>query len=143
VLDRDDRVLLVQYRDPNGQVWWATPGGGADAGESPEETVRRELIEEAGLHELELGPEIWRRSPVFAWRGAIIAPQERIFLVRLDAHEPAPEVDLAAEWVAGLRWWTLDEIERATEPIVPERLAPLVRALLREGPPPGPIDLDA
>ena len=143
VLDRDDRVLLVQYRDPNGQVWWATPGGGAEPGESPEETVRRELIEEAGLRDFELGPELWRRSPVFAWRGRIIAPQNRVFLVRVDAHEPAPEVDLATEWVAGLRWWTLDEIERATEPVVPERLASLVRALLRDGPPPEPVDLDA
>jgi len=142
VLDRDDRVLLVQYRDPDGQVWWATPGGGADAGESPQETARRELVEEAGLREVELGPEIWRRAPIFAWRGQILQPRERIFLARVDAHEPAPEVDLAAEWVAGLRWWTLDEIERATEPVFPAGLASLVRELLREGPPPEPRDLD-
>ena len=31
--------------------------------------------------------------------------------MRVDAHEPAPRsLDLAAEGVSGLRWWTLDEL---------------------------------
>jgi TDG/mug DNA glycosylase family protein len=141
VLDRDDRILLVQFRDLDGQVWWATPGGGADPGESPEQTLRRELAEEAGLLEFEVGPELWHREPVFAWRGQILGQRERIFLVRVDAHEPAPQVDLAAEWVAGVRWWTLDELERATETLVPQRLAAYLRLLLRDGPPREPLDV--
>jgi 8-oxo-dGTP pyrophosphatase MutT (NUDIX family) len=140
VLDRDDRVLLVQFRDAVGQIWWATPGGGVEDDEAPEETLRRELREEAGLREFEVGPEVWRREAVFAWDRRILGQRERIFLVRVDAHEPAPEVDLGAEWVAGLRWWTLEELERVTETIVPARLVELVRALLRDGPPPDPID---
>ena len=42
VLDRQDRVLLVLFRDGAGQTWWATTGGGANEGERPEETLRRD-----------------------------------------------------------------------------------------------------
>src|SRR5437763_649339 len=56
VLDRRQRVLLVKFVDSVGQVWWATPGGGVSGGESPAETLRRELHEELGLTEFELAP---------------------------------------------------------------------------------------
>ena len=67
VLDRHDRVLLVLFRDSAAQTWWATTGGGALEGELPEETVRRELAEEVGLTDFDLGPEIWTREHTFAW----------------------------------------------------------------------------
>ncbi len=140
VLDRHDRILLVQFRDEQGQVWWATPGGGLDERETPEAAIRRELAEEVGLRVFELGPEIWRREHVFAWMGRILRARERIFLVRVDEHEPAPTVDLAAEQVHGVGWWSLAELEAATETLVPARLAHHLRQLLREGPPADPID---
>src|SRR5438093_9149658 len=81
VLDRDDRILLVQFRDGVGQVWWATPGGGVQEGESDMDALRRELVEEAGLSDFELGPEIWTREHVFAWMGRILHQRERFRLV--------------------------------------------------------------
>jgi double-stranded uracil-DNA glycosylase len=141
VLDRDDRVLLVQFRDDEGQVWWATPGGGIDEGEDAEAAIRRELAEEAGLVDFELGPEIWRREHVFAWLGRILRQRERIFLVRVDEHEPAPTADLPAEQVFELRWWTLAELDAAAETLVPASLARFVRLLLADGPPAAPIDV--
>ena len=140
VLDRHDRILLVQFRDEQGQVWWATPGGGLDERETPEAAIRRELAEEVGLRVFELGPEIWRREHVFAWMGRILRARERFFLVRVDEHEPAPTIDLAAEQVHGVGWWSLAELEAATETLVPARLAHYLRQLLREGPPADPID---
>jgi TDG/mug DNA glycosylase family protein len=141
VLDRHDRVLLVQFRDDQGQVWWATPGGGIDDGESDETAIRRELIEEAGLVDFELGPEIWRREHVFAWLGKILRQRERIYLVRIGEHEPAPTADLPAEQVFEVRWWTPAELDSATETLVPARLARFVRELLAKGPPATPIDV--
>ena len=45
----DDRVLLIQRGVDPGKGQWALPGGYVDAGEMPDEALRRELIEEVGL----------------------------------------------------------------------------------------------
>jgi len=50
ILIRDGEVALVRSSNPNHQppLWWL-PGGGIDFGESPEETLTREFLEETGL----------------------------------------------------------------------------------------------
>ena len=144
VLDPADRVLLVRFQFPETSLW-AAPGGGIDEGESPEEAVVRELAEEVGLGEVELGPWIWTREHVFPfldgrWDGQV----ERFVLIRTPAFEPAPRFtveQLAAEYVAGMRWWTLDELEASDELFAPRRLPELVAALLRDGPPGEPVEV--
>jgi hypothetical protein len=61
--------------------------------------------------------------------------------VRVDEHEPAPTIDLAAEHVHEVRWWTLAELEAAEEELVPRSLPERLRELLEHGPPAGPIDV--
>jgi len=51
---RDDRLLMVRQERATG-VRWEVPGGGQEPGESLEETVVRELAEEAGI-EVTPGP---------------------------------------------------------------------------------------
>jgi 8-oxo-dGTP pyrophosphatase MutT (NUDIX family) len=60
VLDPDDCVLLVHFAFP--PCPWAAPGGGLDPRESDEHALRRELAEEVGLDEFELGPPSGRAS---------------------------------------------------------------------------------
>jgi double-stranded uracil-DNA glycosylase len=141
VVDEQRRTLLVQFRDDEGQVWWTTPGGGIDEGEDIEAALRRELAEELGLEDFDLGPELWTREHTFAWRGTIHRQRERIWLVEISRHEPSPRVDLAAELVVDVRWWTQDELEATTETLAPERLPELLRDLRENGPPAEPFDV--
>jgi ADP-ribose pyrophosphatase YjhB (NUDIX family)/G:T/U-mismatch repair DNA glycosylase len=141
VLDAQNRALLVKFVDLVRQAWWATPGGGIGEGESPEQTLRRELDEELGLKDFELGPEIWTREHTFAWMGRILRQREHIHFVKVERHEPVPTIDLRAEGVHELRWWTLPELEAAEEMLVPRRLPEFLRELLERGAPPKPVDV--
>jgi ADP-ribose pyrophosphatase YjhB (NUDIX family) len=49
VVVRRDAVLMVERRKPPLQGLWSFPGGKSEAGENPEQTARRELLEETGL----------------------------------------------------------------------------------------------
>jgi TDG/mug DNA glycosylase family protein len=128
VVDVERRVLLLRWENPAG-VWWITPGGGRLEGESEEESLRRELVEELGLRDFDPGPVVWERTHVLPWYGRLLRQHERFFLVRVDRLEVAPTVDLAAEDVHGHRWWTLDELEATQERISPPELASLLRGL--------------
>ncbi len=56
-LDAQGRVcLLRQYRHAAGGWIWELPAGRLEPGEPPEETVRRELAEEAGRYAAHLEP---------------------------------------------------------------------------------------
>ncbi|MET9729378.1 NUDIX hydrolase [Streptomyces sp. NPDC006458] len=45
---RDGQLLLARSPGPDGVPEWVLPGGGAEHGEDPYDTVRREVTEETG-----------------------------------------------------------------------------------------------
>jgi 8-oxo-dGTP pyrophosphatase MutT (NUDIX family) len=129
VLDGKGRILLFKaFSDPDrSRYFWITPGGGVTEGESDEFALRRELAEECGLHEFEIGPCIWVREHVFPLptTGQLLRQRERFYLVRVDSHE----VDITGwdeferQFMAEPRWWSLDEIASSEDSFAPGRLA--------------------
>jgi 8-oxo-dGTP pyrophosphatase MutT (NUDIX family) len=144
VLDPADRILLVEFTFPDSVVW-ATPGGGLADGETDADALRRELSEEAGLEEVDIGPLVWNRTHLQPfgqgrWDGQV----ERFYVVRAPAFEPAPRLswqELRLEGVSAVRWWDLDDLEATRALFAPRRLPALVRGLLLHGPPAEPLDV--
>jgi len=128
VVDARKRVLLVRWQRP-GAAWWITPGGGADPGESDEQTLRRELREEVGLRDFDLGPLVFERTKVLPGERRLVRQRDRFYLVRVVDHDVVPTIDVTAESLAGHRWWTLAELETTSERFSPPELPALVRAL--------------
>jgi TDG/mug DNA glycosylase family protein len=143
VLDPADRILLVRFQWPE-ETLWAPPGGGLEGDETHEQAVVRELAEESGLRDFELGPCIWTRDHWFPDMAGWGGQTERLYLVRTGAFEPAPEwsaEELIAEGIAEQRWWTLEELEASDALFSPRRLPALLRELIEHGPPPDPVDV--
>jgi 8-oxo-dGTP diphosphatase len=137
VLDDNDRILLVHFEFPDWTLW-ATPGGGIESDESLEAAIRRELREEVGLVDVDLGPIIWERTHVFPF-AEFSGQYEKIFFVRTSTSEINPafsQQELLAERLTASRWWTLNEIRQATDELfAPRDLALLLETLIEQGPP--------
>ncbi len=83
-LDDQDRVLLVgQWRYPLERYSWEIPEGGGEPGESPFETIRRELAEEAGVT-----ARTW--EPLVFHHPSNSSTDEEAFLMLATDLEPVP-----------------------------------------------------
>lgn len=151
VFDPDDRLLLIEYEavrpidpaNPAALGFWFMPGGGLEPGETHEAACRRELSEEIGVAEVELGPCVavcdgpFRlfRKPRFA--------RERYFLVRLasDAIDTSRLAETEDNPVRGTRWWPLDALAASAERVEPAGLATLAQRIVSGDVPPEPVRL--
>ncbi|MGW2277454.1 NUDIX hydrolase [Streptomyces sp. NPDC001770] len=145
LLDPQDRILLMHGFEPDdpGTTWWFTPGGGLEGDESHEEAARRELAEETGITDVELGPVLWKRRCSFPFDGRRWEQDESYFLARTErtATDLGGLTDLERRSVTGLRWWTSAELRATRETVYPTKLAELLRRLLDEGSPSVPLIL--
>ena len=146
VVDGGERLLLVRFEFPTG-TRWALPGGGVDPDETDHDALRRELLEEIGLHDAVIGAHIWNRLHIVPFiDGRYDGQREKIFEVRVPSgFEPRPQFSweqLNAEYRFEMHWWTQAEMAAADVVFVPARLPALFARLLRDGAPASPEDVE-
>jgi len=141
------RLLLFRFEDDSivgaAKAGWCTAGGGVDPGETLEQAARREVFEETGMAEVELGSEVWRRELILPVEGEPRRLVEHYFLASAP-HETLTSDNwtvLERKVVKAARWWTPEEIAASDETIFPEGLGERLIALLRDGAPETPVQL--
>lgn len=143
----DRSILLVRFEFPTATVW-ALPGGGLDPGEDHLTALHRELCEEVGLVDVEIGPHVWTREQIVEFiDGNWDGQRDQYHHVPVSGRfDPTPALSwdqLRDERLHELRWWTIDEIDDAAESgirFAPGRLGWFLRDLVDNGPPARPAD---
>jgi 8-oxo-dGTP pyrophosphatase MutT (NUDIX family) len=135
------RIALSDSARP---MFWVTPGGSLDAGESFEAALLREIWEETGLLLASAGTWVWTGEKELARDGERVLTVARVYAQRIDAFEPAPPQLTAEEHASfrGFRWWSVEGIAASKERFVPRALASLLHALLQEPWPAAPISVE-
>jgi 8-oxo-dGTP pyrophosphatase MutT (NUDIX family) len=137
LLISDGALLLIQGCDParpEAGTWWLTPGGGIDDGESREDAVVREGLEETGLalRADDFGPVVATRVADFEFAGDAYHQSEWFFAAEVERFEPHGAGWEPIEHLALLayKWWTLAELETSVDVVYPAEIATVLRAVL-------------
>ena len=131
-------LLLHAPHGTDGHGFWLTPGGGLESQERFEDAVRRELREEIGLIDFQLGAWVWTRRHAYTWIGRWCDQYERFFVVTTEEEEIQPT--RRDDYVDGHRWWSSQELGASTEDFAPRRLPVLVGEIINGQYPATPID---
>ena len=88
LLDRElHHVFMIHASDPadrSKRDWWETPGGGIHHGEESATTALRELYEEAGIVDAEVGPCVATQQVEFDFGGLHFEQDERVHVAWID-----------------------------------------------------------
>ncbi len=129
VISPAQQVLLFRFEHKDGALagrnYWATPGGGVEAGETFHSAAIRELREETGLTVSSVGESVAERSfPLMLPSGETVLAVERYFVV----HAPGEALS-RAEWtaeeiqvMADHRWWSAEALRATTDTVWPQVL---------------------
>lgn len=150
LLDARGHVLLLNASDPADRTkppWWEIPGGGMDPGETSAQCAARELHEEVGIVEAEIGPCVWTQHARFRFGGLQFDQHEHVHVAWLpragheDDYRPTGLEALEALAFNGHRWWHVEELLGSSERVLPYRLREFLPDLVEGRVPSDPLDI--
>jgi 8-oxo-dGTP pyrophosphatase MutT (NUDIX family) len=141
LLDPSDHVLLFRFELLDGMIaegprrFWATPGGAIEADEDVRMALMREVREETGFNDFEIGAELWMGEQTLTFNGVPTFTRERFFLVRTREVEIKHDgwTELEQRVMRDHRWWSVDELLATSETIFPANFGQLVEQFLQDG----------
>jgi 8-oxo-dGTP pyrophosphatase MutT (NUDIX family) len=143
LLTAANEILLMRIRAPqSGELFWIAPGGGLIPGETIEQGLRREMQEELGLADFSIGPVVWLRHHTFDWGEKRISQREEFRVIHTEKFEPCMGDVVELQVFDCFRWWHVDELASASEPLTPRSLEQIVRRYLAEGAPREPLEIE-
>jgi len=131
VFDPAGRVLLIRCAVPRGDgefIFWLTPGGEIEEGETPAQAAARELREELGLEVEVVGP-VYTHANQFEHQGEMRDNVDFVFTANCAVDAPVLRGETPDEIaiMKEIRWWSAEEIEGSAERIFPVDLAVRMR----------------
>lgn len=95
LIEKEDKVLLAMKKRGFGEGWWNGYGGKPEEGESIEDAMKRELLEESGMI-----AKKWRQRGMieFNFQGKDFQVEMHVFEVTSYEGEPVETEEMAPKW---------------------------------------------